>query len=71
MAGHGIVIDEDAGIILPPKQITELDRLSYVVHAIEHECQAVPRGSFKFTPLQEVRPNEAFKGLSIEDAFQL
>jgi radial spoke head protein 9 len=31
----------------------------------------VPKSSFKFTPLNEVKRNEAFKGLSCEDAFQL
>ena len=29
------VIDADAGIILPPKHVTELDRLSNTVHQIE------------------------------------
>jgi hypothetical protein len=33
-----VVIDEDLGIVLPPKNITELDRLSFVVHSIENAC---------------------------------
>ena len=36
--GPGTVIDEKAGIILPPKSVTELDRLSYVVNSIEESC---------------------------------
>jgi hypothetical protein len=35
VGGQGIVVDEDAGIILPPKQVTELDRLSHVVYSVE------------------------------------
>ena len=31
----------------------------------------MPEGAYKFTPLQEVRPNEAFSGLSKEDAHDL
>ena len=30
-----------------PKHYTEEDRLSYTVHAIEEECQLVPRGALK------------------------
>jgi radial spoke head protein 9 len=53
----------------PPKNMTELDRLSFVVKAIENDCQIVPLGSIKLTPLHEVRKNEAFKGLCQETAF--
>jgi hypothetical protein len=28
----GSVVHEDLGIVLPPKHLTELDRLSYIVH---------------------------------------
>ena len=66
-----MVIDEDAGIVIPPKQITELDRVSYIVHTIEEQCQIVPRSSYKFTPLQQVRRNEAFAGLDKESALNL
>lgn len=59
--------DEEAKV--PPKNMTELDRLSYVVMAIENDCQVVPVGSVKLTPLHEVRKNEAFKGLTSESAF--
>jgi hypothetical protein len=49
-----IVIDAEAGIILPPKHVTELDRLSHTVCQIEQGCSAVPKGALKFTPLQQI-----------------
>jgi radial spoke head protein 9 len=66
-----VVVDEYAGIIIPGKNITELDRLSHVVRSIESNCQVVPKRSYKYTPIHEVLKNEAFKGLSIEEAFEL
>lgn len=66
-----IVVDEDAGIIIPAKKVTELNRLSHVVNQIENNCAVVPKGSFKFTPLKETVRNEAFRGLSKDQAFQL
>jgi radial spoke head protein 9 len=59
---------EDDEIKIPPKNFTELDRLSFVVCAIENDCQVIPVGSIKLTPLHEVRKNEAFKGLCHESA---
>ena len=46
------VIDAAAGIIVPPKHLTELDRLAVTIKAIDRSCCAVPRGALKFTPLQ-------------------
>lgn len=60
---------EDDEVKIPPKNMTELDRLAFVVMAIENDCQIVPIGSVKLTPLHEVRKNEAFKGLTNETAF--
>jgi radial spoke head protein 9 len=57
-----VVIDED--LVIPAKNVTELNRLSQVVHSIELNCAVVPKGSFKFTPLKETIKNEAFRGLS-------
>ena len=65
------VIDAAAGIILPPKNLTELDRLAATVRQIDRECFSVPRGSHKYTPLHQVTCNEAFKGLKRDDAFSL
>lgn len=36
--GKGVVIDEDRGLVLPPKSVTELDRLSHIVHEVEQHC---------------------------------
>ena len=65
------VIDAAAGIILPPKNLTELDRLAATVREIDRACATVPRGSHKFTPLNQVTQNEAFRGLSRDAAFSL
>lgn len=53
------------------KNVTELDRLAYVVNEIERQCHVVPEGSVKLTPLHEIRRNEAFTGLEKEDATNL
>jgi radial spoke head protein 9 len=60
------VIDAAAGIILPPKHFTELDRLAVVVNQIDRRCSVVPKGAFKYTPSHTVLFNEAFRGLSSE-----
>ena len=65
------VIDAAAGIILPPKNLTELDRLAATVREIDRACFSVPRGAMKYTPLNQVLCNEAFRGLSRDDAFSL
>ena len=71
VGGQSIVIDAESGLVLPPKHVTELDRLSYVVRTIDHDCHAIPRMSYKFTPLKETRKNEAFKGLSPDQALDI
>lgn len=65
------VIDADAGIVMPPKHLTELDRLAATVCEIDRACFSVPRGALKYTPLNQVKANEAFRGLSREEAFKL
>ena len=65
------VIDAAAGIVLPPKHLTELDRLAVVVHQIDRRCFTVPKGCFKYTPQHQVVANEAFRGLSAENALDL
>jgi radial spoke head protein 9 len=65
------VIDAMSGIILPPKHVTELDRLAFVVNEIDRSCSAIPTGALKYTPLHQVIFNEAFKGLRADDAFNL
>lgn len=56
---------------IPKCGITELDRLSFVVHSIEYECQIVPVGSYKRTPVGDIHKNEAFRGLKADAAVQL
>jgi hypothetical protein len=65
------VIDAAAGIVLPPKHMTELDRLSVVVHQISEACSALPRGAAKCIPTGQVLFNEAFCGLSPDEACEL
>lgn len=43
--------------------------MHYLVRAIENDCHVVPQGSFKLTTSHEVARNEAFRGLSMNDAF--
>lgn len=66
-----VLIDSAAGIVLPPKHLTELDRLSVVVREIDNSCSTVPKGALKYTPLDTVVFNEAFRGLHNEDAHDL
>lgn len=56
---------------MPQRDLTELDRLTTVVCAIENDCQICPVGSFKMTPDHEVRRNEAFRGLNCDDSGKL
>jgi len=56
---------------IPPRGVTELDRLAFVVNEIEYTCQAVPKNSFKMTPMREVRRNEAFVGRNDEEIFTI
>jgi len=53
---------------VPPKNFYELDRLAYIVRAIETECQVIPIGAYKLTPNHELRLNEAFAGLTLQEA---
>jgi radial spoke head protein 9 len=70
--GDDLII-EPSNFELPAgkKGITELDRLSYLVYIIEKECQTVPIGALKMTPIHEVRRNEGFRGLRGQAAFAL
>jgi len=63
--------DDEAEIKVPPKNFTELDRLAYVVRAIDIDCTALPVGALKLSPTHELRYNDSFKGLSITEASDL
>ena len=60
--------DSDVEVKPPPKNLTELDRLAYVVLAIENDTALVPIGAFRLTPTHELRYNDSFKGLTANEA---
>ena len=64
-------LSEEEEIKIPPKDLTELDRLTFVIYAIENDCSIAPVGAFKMTPTHQVRRNEAFRGLAGADAGSL
>jgi radial spoke head protein 9 len=63
--------DELSGDTFKPKikkkNMTETDRLSFVVRAIDRDCSVVPVGGFKMLPINELRRNDLFEGLNSED----
>ena len=66
-----INIEEQMGDIFKPnlklKNLTESDRLSFVVRTIEHDTSIVPLGAFKMLPINEIRRNDLFEGLSSDE----
>jgi len=44
------------------KNLTEGDRLSYVVRSIDYDTNVVPEGAFKMLPINEIRRNDTFTG---------
>lgn len=64
-------VSEAEEVKVPPKELVELDRLKYVVLAIENDCQIAPIGAFKMTSQHQVRRNEAFKGLTSTQTLSL
>ena len=62
---------EEEEIKVPPKDLTELDRLKYVTLAIENDCQIAPIGAYTMTAQHQVRRNEAFKGLASTSSLHL
>jgi radial spoke head protein 9 len=44
------------------KNLTESDRLSYVIRSIDFDCSVVPQGAFKMLPVNELRRNDNFLG---------
>lgn len=52
--------DDEDQVKVVPKNLTELDRLAYIVRAIENDCQIVPIGAYKLTPGHELRHNDSF-----------
>jgi radial spoke head protein 9 len=62
---------EEEEIKVPKKKLTELDRLTTVVLAIENDCQLCPVGAFRMTPEHQLRRVAAFAGLRGEQACDL
>jgi len=62
---------EDEEISVPKRDLKEIDRLTFVVYAIENDCQICPVGSFKMTSEHQVTRNESFNGLCKSDAHVL
>lgn len=63
--------DDEKDLKKAPKNFYELDRLSYVVRAIDFECAALPVGAVKLTSEHQLRYNDTFKGLSQTDAAKI
>ncbi|KAM3137738.1 hypothetical protein pb186bvf_010158 [Paramecium bursaria] len=63
--------DSDVEVKPPPKNFLEVDRLSYIVQAIEFDCAIVPVGAFRLTPTHELRYNDSFQGLNQQQARDL
>ena len=61
------VIGETFKPKLKKKNMTETDRLSFVVRTIDHDTSIVPVGGYKMLPINEIRRNDLFEGLSSED----
>ncbi len=57
--------------IVKSKSFTELDRLSIVVHQVDHDCQVVPQGAYKMIPTHELIQNPDFFGLKISESAKL
>jgi len=61
---------EDEEVKIPKRNLTEIDRLTAVVLAIENDCQLCPTGAFKMTPDHQLKRNEAFSGLNGTEALK-
>ena len=63
--------EEDPNALIVPVNLKEIDRVHYLVRAIENDCHIVPQGAFKLTTSHEIARNEAFKGLELEAAMSI
>lgn len=52
-------------------KMKEIDRLAYIVRAIENDCSAIPIGALKMLPTHELRYNNNFESLNIDKALSL
>ena len=49
----------------------EVDRLAYVIRAIEIDCAALPVGSLKLLPNHEIRYNKNYQSVDSQTALRL
>jgi len=56
--------EEDPNALIVPVNMKEIDRVHYLVRAIENDCHVIPQGAIKLTTAHEVARNESFKGLT-------
>jgi radial spoke head protein 9 len=70
-SGKPVVIDAIANIVVQPKNVTELDRLAYIINEIKCHCFCVPKNKIKYVPSGKMELNEGFSGLSKAEAFNL
>ena len=70
-SGKPVVIDAIANIVVQPKNVTELDRLAYIINEIKCHCFCVPKYKIKYITSGKMELNEEFSGLSKAEAFNL
>lgn len=63
--------DDDENRIVKPRKLTEVERLSAVVRAIDSDCFIVPIGAFYMAATGEICRNLEFRGLTAEQARKL
>ena len=63
--------EEDPNALIVPVNMKEIDRVHYLVRAIENDCHVIPQGAIKLTVAHEVARNVSFKGLGADEAFKL
>lgn len=55
-------------MIVKPKNFTELDRLSILIHSIAKDCNVVPLGAYRMIPTHELVSNPDFRGLKVNQS---
>lgn len=65
--------DDEDGAPKKPKErkLSEIERVSYTVQAIDFDCAVVPKGMYYLTPTGVISRNKNFSGLSRSDATKL
>mmetsp|Transcript_7810 Transcript_7810/g.23506 ORF Transcript_7810/g.23506 Transcript_7810/m.23506 type:complete len:162 (-) Transcript_7810:407-892(-) len=53
------------------KELTEEERLAWMVHEVDTACSVVPAGAYVLLSTQQVVANDFYKGLSISESLML